>query len=245
MKKSDIVQVYDPNRKKWVKVNKITKKIIAYKTTKGCYVDVPKSKISIKFRKQKKKERKTTHKLVYKKRKLVGDIITEYSKGNKKRFKPNGKPDKIPTKIKDVGKPNLRTQLVFLKCKRLDNLPTIHSADAAADILGGLSKNDREVMQVMYLNNKNKVIGIETAHKGSVNMSIASPHEIMKTALLTNATAIIVAHNHPSGVPTPSPEDISFSKKIRDSGKLLGIELLDSIIIGKNKYYSLKQEGKL
>ena len=271
-KNKKVVQVYNPKTKHWIKIDMTTSiHRITHKKTEGAYKNIPKGKgkfytmrqepkvkpltkrkKTAKLKTQKPKKR-ITHKLTYAPRKAIKDIVRSngqqrLSDGKRKMeytFKPDGKPDKTPNKIKDIGRANLRTQLVQLKSKKLQDLPKITFPDDAADILGGLSKNDREVVQVMYLNGQNKVIGIETAHKGSVNASITSPHEIMKTALLTNASSIILAHNHPSGDPTPSPEDISVTKKLKEAGKTVDVRVLDSIVIGKDKYYSLKQEGQM
>lgn len=251
-KKQKVVQVYNPKTKHWVKVDRETGKIVSRKKTEGAYKGIPKGKPkkTAKPKTQKPKKR-ITHKLTYKPRKAIKDIVRSNGQqrlGNGKRkteyvFKPDGKPDKTPNQIKDIGRANLKTQLVHLKSTKLQKLPRVKDADTAADILGGLSKNDREVVQVLYLNGRNEVIGIETAHKGSVNASIASPHEIMKTALLTNASAIIFAHNHPSGDPTPSEEDKKLTMKLKQAGKTVGVEVQDSIVMGKGKYYSMRQEG--
>ena len=242
------MQVYNPKTKHWVKVDRTTGKIVSRKKSEGAYKGIPKGKP-----KTLKPKKRITHKLTYKPRKAVGNIVRQGGqqrlsdgKQNGKTgyvFKPDGKPDKTPNKIKDIGRANLRTQLVHLKSKKLQDLPRIVDADTAADILGGMAKNDREEVQVLYLNNKNKVIGIETAHKGTVNASLLSPHEIMKTALLTNANGIIIAHNHPSGDPTPSEEDKTITMKLKKAGKTVDVEVLDSMVIGKDKYYSMRQEG--
>ena len=258
-KKKGVMQVYNKKTKRWVKVDRETGKIVARKKSEGAYKGIAKEKTLTKSKKEtiktKKPKKKITHKLTYKPRETIGSIIRQggqerLSDGKRTEkaeytFKPDGKPDKTPNRIKDVGRANLRTQLVQLKSKKLQDLPPINDPDTAADILGGLSKNDREVVQIMFLNNKNKVIGIETAHIGSVNASITSPHEIMKTALLANANGIIFAHNHPSGDPTPSKEDITISKRLKESGKTVDVKLLDSIVVGKGKYYSMQQEGMM
>lgn len=261
-KKKRVVQVYNPKTKHWVKVNRTTGKIVSRKKTGGAYKGVPKGKPkkTVKSKTQKPKKR-ITHKLTYAPRKAIKTMVhsgndkpllldikrtkEQLRKEKAYSFKPDKKPDKTPKRIKDIGQPNLRTQQVQLKCKKLRDLPAIHSPDTAADILDDMSKNDREVMQVIYLNHRNRVIGIETAHKGTVSSSPLSPHEIYKTALLTNATGIIIAHNHPSGNPNPSEEDIRTSKAVKEGGKHLNIELVDSMVIGRGKYYSLKQEGML
>lgn len=104
---------------------------------------------------------------------------------------------------------------------------------------------DREHLVVLTLDTKNVVTSITTASVGSLNSSIVHPREIFKTAILSNAASIIIAHNHPSGDTTPSNEDINITQRIKEGGKLLGIELLDHIIVGDDTYTSLKEKGLL
>lgn len=108
------------------------------------------------------------------------------------------------------------------------------------EFFGGLP--DREVTVGVWLNTKNEVTGIETISIGSLNAAILHPREVFKGAILHNAASIILAHNHPSGDTSPSPEDIEVTKRIIDVGQLMGIELLDHIIIGDG-YSSLKEKG--
>ncbi len=100
-----------------------------------------------------------------------------------------------------------------------------------------------ENLWLITLDTKNNITGIFTVSTGSLNSSIAHPREIFKRAVLQNAASIIICHNHPSGDPAPSQEDINTTKRIYDAGKILGIELLDHVIIGDNKYTSLKEKG--
>lgn len=106
-----------------------------------------------------------------------------------------------------------------------------------------LGEVDREHFVVACLDTKNQPTNITTVHIGSVNASIVHPREVMKTGILSNAYSILVCHSHPSGDPTPSPEDIEVTKRLAQVGKLVGIELLDHIIIGDNKFISLKEKG--
>lgn len=101
---------------------------------------------------------------------------------------------------------------------------------------------DREFGKVLYLDNKNNIINIETASVGSLNAAVIHPREIFKGAILNNAASIIFVHNHPSGNPGPSREDIEVSKKLKDTGEVIGISVLDSLIVGREKYYSMKEE---
>ena len=105
------------------------------------------------------------------------------------------------------------------------------------------SEYPEENLWMITLNTKNNITGIFTVSTGSLNTSIVHPREVFKRAMLQNAASIIICHNHPSGDATPSAEDVSITKRIYDAGKILGIELLDHIIIGDNKYTSLKERG--
>ncbi|TDL76122.1 JAB domain-containing protein [Peribacillus frigoritolerans] len=109
-----------------------------------------------------------------------------------------------------------------------------------------IADEDREVFLVMMLNTKNEVIGLHRAHVGSLNASVVHPREVMKSAILNNAASIIVSHQHPSGDPTPSMEDIEVTRRIAEAGKTLGIQLLDHIIVThKGNHMSLKEKGYL
>lgn len=108
------------------------------------------------------------------------------------------------------------------------------------DYLGDV---DREHFVVACLDTKNQPTNISTVHIGSLNASIVHPREVMKTAILSNAASIICCHPHPSGDPTPSPEDIDVTERLAEVGKIVGIELLDHIIIGDGKFISLKEKG--
>lgn len=95
----------------------------------------------------------------------------------------------------------------------------------------------------LYLNTKNQVLHKQTIFIGSLNASIVHPREVFKEAFRRSAASIICLHNHPSGDPTPSREDIDVTKRLAECGKIIGIELLDHVIIGEQKYVSLKEKG--
>lgn len=99
---------------------------------------------------------------------------------------------------------------------------------------------DREHFKCLYLNRKNQVIGLETVSVGGLVSSLVHPREVFKPAVKRSAASVILIHNHPSGDPTPSTEDINITKRLIESGRLLGIEVLDHIIIGDGRYVSLK-----
>lgn len=127
----------------------------------------------------------------------------------------------------------------------------IGSPDDASEIVYDfIGEDDREVFLVICLNTKNKVIAVHRAHVGSINSSIVHPREVFKSAFLNNSASLIVAHNHPSGDPSLSQEDIHVTKRLCEAGKILGIEILDHIVVGEKRngkinYVSLKEKGYL
>lgn len=107
-----------------------------------------------------------------------------------------------------------------------------------------LEDADREQVIVCCLDTKNQPLSISVVSMGILNSSLIHPREIFKTAILTNAASIMLFHNHPSGDPEPSNEDLSITQRIKEAGVLMGIELLDHIIIGtEGRYCSLKEKG--
>jgi len=101
----------------------------------------------------------------------------------------------------------------------------------------------KEHFVCLFLNTKNHVIGQETLSIGSLNASIVHPREVFQAAIKRNSAAIVCAHNHPSGDPTPSSQDIDITKRLVEAGEIIGIDVLDHIIIGDNGYISLKEKG--
>ncbi len=108
-----------------------------------------------------------------------------------------------------------------------------------------LRHEKQELMKLLMLNTKAKLVGETDISKGTVNASLITPRELFIEALQKNAVSIVILHNHPSGDPTPSREDMLMTKRILDAGTLIGIELLDHIIIGNNCYVSFREEGML
>lgn len=118
------------------------------------------------------------------------------------------------------------------------------ASDVSEILYEYLEGADREFLGVITLSADNKPINITTVSMGSLTSSVVHPREVFKTAILSNACSIILFHNHPSGCLKPSKSDIVSSKRIAECGDVLGIELLDSIIIGNNKsdgYYSMAE----
>lgn len=115
--------------------------------------------------------------------------------------------------------------------------------DAASLIMDELKVFDKEHLYVIMLNTKNIVIKISDVSVGSLNSSIVHPREVYNEPIVKHAASIIICHNHPSGDPEPSSQDISITKRLKECGKIIGIELLDHIIIGDGIYISLKEKG--
>jgi DNA repair protein RadC len=122
--------------------------------------------------------------------------------------------------------------------------PTINSpADAAALVQYEMSALEQEHLRVILLDRRNRVSEIVEVYKGSVNSSQVRVGEIFKEAIRKNATAVVVIHNHPSGDPTPSPDDVAVTRAIVQAGKLLDVEVLDHLVIGQGRWVSLKERG--
>lgn len=121
---------------------------------------------------------------------------------------------------------------------------TIHSPqDAANYVTHEMSSLEKEELWVIILDTRNRVIKYEKLYRGSINSSQVRVAELFTNAIKLNAAGIIVVHNHPSGDPTPSTEDITLTRSIVDAGRILDIEVLDHIIIGGKEHVSLKERG--
>jgi DNA repair protein RadC len=106
-----------------------------------------------------------------------------------------------------------------------------------------IKEKAKEHFKLILLNPRNKIIGISTISIGTLNASLVHPREVFKDAIVHSAASVVLAHNHPSGDPEPSEDDIKITKKLVESGKILGIEVLDHIIIGKGGFLSFKERG--
>jgi DNA repair protein RadC len=126
-----------------------------------------------------------------------------------------------------------------------DERPAINSpADAANLLMYQLAAVDQEYLYVILLDTRNRVIGppLEVYH-GSLNTSLIRIGEVFREAIKANAAALIVAHNHPSGDPSPSPEDVAVTRSMVEAGRMLDIEVLDHLVIGHHRFVSLKERG--
>lgn len=138
---------------------------------------------------------------------------------------------RIKQEIREVETPHIR----------------ITGSDIAAEVATKfIGDEDREVFFVMCLNTKNEVVAVHRCHVGHLNSSLVHPREVFKSAILNNSASIIVAHQHPSGDVSPSEADKQVSRRLKDAGEILGIELLDSLIVNhRGCYYSLREKGYL
>jgi DNA repair protein RadC len=156
------------------------------------------------------------------------------------------------TSIKGIGKAKAIQVLAAVELgRRISNLAyddryVIRSPeDGAKYVMNDMRFLSQEHFVCLYLNTKNQVIHKQTVFIGSLNASIVHPREVYKEALKRSAASIICLHNHPSGDPAPSREDIEVTKRLVECGKIMGVELLDHLIIGENKFVSLKEKGYL
>ncbi len=114
--------------------------------------------------------------------------------------------------------------------------------DVANLLMLEMAELEQEHLKLVLLNTKNQIIRIDTVYKGTVNSSQVRVAELFKEAIRQNATSIILAHNHPSGDPAPSPEDIRITQLVIEAGKLLEIELLDHLVLGHQRWISLREK---
>jgi len=115
--------------------------------------------------------------------------------------------------------------------------------DAARVFRQFIGDADREQFVVCNLDVKNQPLSLHIASVGTVSSSLVHPREVFKAALLSNASSVVLGHNHPSGDPTPSREDREVTKRLVEAGRLVGIEVLDHVILGGERHVSLREEG--
>ena len=140
--------------------------------------------------------------------------------------------------------PTVRVKLVVTEAEAA-YLPTtpFTSSSQVADYFSSLEEEPREILIAMYLDNKHRALGIEEVSKGTLTASLCEPRAILQGAILANAAALILVHDHPSGNPEPSPEDIAVTKNLKQLTDIVPIRLLDHVIIGRKSYYSLADNG--
>lgn len=125
-----------------------------------------------------------------------------------------------------------------------DTRPSIRSPQDAVDILMPYLRDEpQENFVAIFVNTKNEVLRTKSITTGTLDSSLITPRELFREAISMNSASVIIAHNHPSGDPTPSREDIATTKRICQTGEVIGIEVLDHLIIGDGRWLSLKTQG--
>ena len=128
--------------------------------------------------------------------------------------------------------------------ERSEDPPSITTPDDVHKLLAPeMSGLAQEQLRVLLLNTKNVVLGQRVVYQGNVNSSMIRPAEVLRPAVVEAVPSIIVSHNHPSGDPTPSPEDAAITRDLSQAAKLLGVELLDHVVIGGDSFVSLKERN--
>ncbi len=128
--------------------------------------------------------------------------------------------------------------------ERPDDPPSIGTPDDVHKLLAPeMSGLAQEQLRVLLLNTKNVVVGQRVVYQGNISSAIVRPAEVLRPAVVEAVPSIIVSHNHPSGDPTPSPQDVACTKELSQAAKLLGVELLDHVVIGGARFVSLKDRG--
>lgn len=138
-----------------------------------------------------------------------------------------------------------RTRVELVREGVQHDIVTISRPEDAYEFLREIRHADRESLYSILLDARNSVVGCEEVSRGSLNTTRTHPSDIYKGALLANAFGVILAHNHPSGNPEPSPEDIDFTRSVARGGELLGIQLYDHLIVAGDSYTSLRERHLL
>ncbi len=143
--------------------------------------------------------------------------------------------------------PGFRIALVREPGVRLAERPQVRVPAEAAPLLAQyIGETDREVFVVALLTIRHRVLGLHTVSVGCLTSSLVHPREVFKPAILSGSAALLIAHNHPSGDPEPSAEDIALTRRLTAAGQLLGIEVLDHLVLGEaGRFVSLRERGVL
>jgi len=152
-----------------------------------------------------------------------------------------------PNPTRPYSIPGFRIALVREPGVKLAGRPQARvPAEAAAMLAQYIGEVDREVFVIAMLTIRHRVIGLHTVSVGCLTSSLVHPREVLKPAILSGSAAFLAAHNHPSGDPEPSAEDIALTRRLAAAGQLLGIELLDHVILGEaGRFVSLRERGVL
>jgi len=165
--------------------------------------------------------------------------------------------ERTPAELRAAGRrhgwsrPQIRRLLAVCELARRWHVPEdasappVTSPKAALLQFQGLRRRPGECFAVLFLNSRNQPLGCQTVAVGSLNVAALQPRDVFAPALLLGAASVVVAHNHPSGDPTPSPEDAGVTRQLVEAGRLLGIEVLDHLIVSPDRFRSLREAGLL
>ena len=178
----------------------------------------------------------------------VKELVAEY--GTVRQVLMNSYPDELE-RLKGIGPIKARQlQYVCELAKRLyqstAEFPScIRSPKDVFDRMPDMQHLMQEEFRVIFLNTKNGIIAERTISKGTLNATVVSPREVFHRAIKLMAASIVLVHNHPSGDPAPSQEDMELTKKMVEAGRVMDIAVIDHVIVGQGKYVSLKEKGAL
>ena len=170
-------------------------------------------------------------------------------KKNTTRETPSANPeqallDALRSNLSLLGELAVRYEVATHPERPTGDLPAISSPDDVRRLLGPeMASLAQEQLRVLLLDTKNNVVGQRVVYQGNINSSVVRPAEVLRPAVVEAVPSIIVSHNHPSADPTPSPEDAAITRELAQAAKLLGIDLLDHIVIGGDRFVSLKERG--
>ena len=152
--------------------------------------------------------------------------------------------DALRSNLSLLGELAVRYEVATHPERPKGELPAISSPEDVRRLLAPeMAHLAQEQLRVLLLDTKNNVVGQRVVYQGNVSSAIVRPAEVLRPAVIEAVPSIIVSHNHPSADPTPSPEDVAITRELAQAAKLLGIELLDHVVIGGEKFVSLKERG--
>ncbi len=152
--------------------------------------------------------------------------------------------DALRSNLNLLGEIAMRYEVETQPERPRGDLPSINCPEDVRRLLGPeMAPLAQEQLRVLLMNTRNEVVGQRVIYQGNINSSMIRPAEVLRPAVMEAVPSIIVSHNHPSGDPTPSGPDAAITRDIAEAGKLLGIELLDHVVIGGERFVSLKERG--
>ena len=152
--------------------------------------------------------------------------------------------DALRSNLNLLGELAVRYEVERQPERSTEDLPVISCPEDVRRLLGPeMAPLAQEQLRVLLLNTKSDVVGQRVIYQGNISSAIVRPAEVLRPAVIEAVPSVIVAHNHPSADPTPSPEDVAITRKLKQAAELLDIELLDHVVIGGERFVSLKERG--